>query len=78
VLIVGSITAVWTFLWLAVVHDSPESHPRISEQEKEYLMKSIALNTSKDKVIIWFLLGVMQWVVFSFSYKPPFSKMPKT
>ncbi|VVC92116.1 unnamed protein product [Leptidea sinapis] len=37
----GIISIVWCGAWLLLVYDSPELHPRISDQEKEYILKAI-------------------------------------
>ena len=31
--VIGAITTVWFVFWWFLVHDSPDQHPRISEQE---------------------------------------------
>ena len=37
----GIITVAWTVCWFLLVFDSPDEHPRITREEKEYL-KSVA------------------------------------
>ncbi|XP_050665915.1 uncharacterized transporter slc-17.2-like [Leptidea sinapis] len=49
----GIISIVWCGAWLLLVYDSPELHPRISDQEKEYILKAIGdkvKQRSEDKV----------------------------
>lgn len=38
-----------SFLWLYVVHDSPDVHPRISKVEKDLIEKSLGSSTSASK-----------------------------
>lgn len=38
---------MWSVAWFAVVYDSPAQHPRISEAEKNYLMKALPQDSSK-------------------------------
>ena len=37
----GVVGAVWFIAWVFLVYDTPESHPRISEDEKRYIQASI-------------------------------------
>ena len=30
----------WTVLWFLIIYDSPSDHPRISEEEKIYIIQS--------------------------------------
>ncbi|XP_050432265.1 sialin-like isoform X2 [Adelges cooleyi] len=39
--IYGSCSIIWFCVWCMVVYDDPESHPFISEEEREYLKQSI-------------------------------------
>lgn len=32
---------MWSLAWFAVVYDSPAQHPRISETERNYLLKAL-------------------------------------
>ena len=36
----GAIAAVWFVFWVALVFDAPDVHPRICEQEKQYIESS--------------------------------------
>jgi ACS family sodium-dependent inorganic phosphate cotransporter len=40
---------IWLPLWLLLVTDSPYSHPRISEKEKNYITKELNLNIDNKK-----------------------------
>ena len=34
----GGLGLVWCLAWFALVHDSPQSHPRISIEERDYIV----------------------------------------
>nr|CAD7578221.1 unnamed protein product [Timema californicum] len=36
----GVLTALWCVLWMFLVHESPETHPWISDEEKEYIVSN--------------------------------------
>lgn len=40
-LICGILVICWTILWFFLVTDSPGTHPRISTEEKKYIMDSL-------------------------------------
>ena len=40
---------IWVPLWLWLVADSPQSHPTISEQERNYLCEQIGIGSKSDK-----------------------------
>ena len=44
----GGIALIWTLLWAYLVYDTPFKHPRISCEEKAYIIESIGL-TEKTK-----------------------------
>ncbi len=37
----GLMGVVWFIVWVFLVYDSPQTHPRISDDEKEYIITSI-------------------------------------
>ncbi|XP_023015544.2 sialin [Leptinotarsa decemlineata] len=45
----GIFVICWTVLWFYLVADSPEVHPRISEEEKAYITDSLSGNIAKEK-----------------------------
>ncbi|KAG5867254.1 hypothetical protein JTB14_019027 [Gonioctena quinquepunctata] len=45
----GALVLGWTVLWFFLVADSPEEHPRISEEEKRYIVDSLSGNVANDK-----------------------------
>ena len=46
----GCIPFVWAIFWSFLVYESPEVHPRISEKEREYILKSTKPKSSKHQV----------------------------
>ncbi|KAK3802945.1 hypothetical protein RRG08_051701 [Elysia crispata] len=42
----GTLGVLWTICWMVFVHDSPASHPRISEVERTYIEGSIGKVTT--------------------------------
>lgn len=38
----GAFSFVWSLIWLLVVHDSPEKHPRISRHERDLITREIS------------------------------------
>jgi len=47
--IMGLLPIVWTILWMYFVYDSPQTHPRISRKELEYLEVGLNLSETKTK-----------------------------
>lgn len=43
---------LWSVAWFAVVYDSPAQHPRITESERNYLMKALPQDNNKKGVSI--------------------------
>ncbi|KAG8226678.1 hypothetical protein J437_LFUL005492 [Ladona fulva] len=39
--VMGGLASIWCILWIAFVYDSPEVHPRISEEERTYILTSL-------------------------------------
>lgn len=53
----GALGIVWSVVWWLIVFDSPASHPRISNQEKEYIQACLGPENIQSKVKIfqiWF------------------------
>jgi sugar phosphate permease len=42
----GVLGIVWFLFWWWLVYDTPQSHPTISRQEKEYILRSLGRYTS--------------------------------
>ena len=52
--IIGSITTVWGIVWMLVVFDSPEQHPRITEEERQYISSELSKSISeKARPVPW-------------------------
>lgn len=51
----GAIGLVWFVLWILLCYSDPESHPFVSDKEKQYLHKEIGANAidRKDITIPW-------------------------
>ncbi|XP_063365902.1 sialin [Cydia amplana] len=45
----GIIGVMWSLAWFAVVYDSPAEHPRISDTERNYLLKVLPLDENAKK-----------------------------
>ncbi|XP_045775263.1 sialin [Maniola jurtina] len=43
----GIIGVMWSVAWFAVVYDTPAQHPRISDTERNFLMKALPQDTNK-------------------------------
>nr|CAD7259108.1 unnamed protein product [Timema shepardi] len=56
--IYGSFAFVWSVFWMLLVYNSPQSHPRISQEEKAYLVA----NTMEDSKVS---LPVPWWDIFT-------------
>lgn len=37
----GAVGTIWCIAFLIMVHEDPESHPRISEDEKKYILSAL-------------------------------------
>ena len=46
----GAVGILWFFLWFFIAFSSPSSHPRISEEEREYIETSITVQGVKEEV----------------------------
>ena len=49
----GAIGCLWFVVWMLVVHDTPAQHPRISQEEKDYIESSVGTRqvTSHSTII---------------------------
>lgn len=62
----GIIGVMWSVAWFAVVYDSPAQHPRISETERNYLMKALPQDVNKGHMPVpWrhLLLSPPVWAI---------------
>ena len=53
--VVGFITIIWFFFWCGLVYDSPDTHPRISVEEKEYILQALSktVDTKRAFPVPW-------------------------
>lgn len=61
----GWFGVIWTLIWYYFMHDSPRQHPRISEEEQEYIEKSLGTTLNrKPSVTPWtrLLLSSQVWL----------------
>jgi len=83
--ITGAIGILWFLVWALIVFDGPDVHPRISEQEKQFLQMSLKETQSekpssvpwKDIVIsapVWAIL--VSHVTQSFGFYVLFTELP--
>ncbi|XP_072175957.1 sialin-like isoform X1 [Diadema setosum] len=49
----GTLCIMWCIGWLSLVYDSPSSHPRISDTERDYITKSVGLEQTQPSVTPW-------------------------
>ncbi|XP_046531260.1 sialin isoform X3 [Equus quagga] len=68
----GIVGIIWFILWISLVSDTPETHMRISQYEKEYILSSLRNQLSSQKSVPWvpMLKSLPLWaiVVAHFSY----------
>jgi len=43
----GMSSGVWLIVWMCVVSDTPEQHPRISAEERDMIVTTIGVNQSE-------------------------------
>ena len=57
----GALGIIWFVVWALLVHDGPEIHPRISDEEKEYLQAALTeCEAEKPARIPWMRQGLSQ------------------
>ncbi|CAH2092629.1 unnamed protein product [Euphydryas editha] len=62
----GIIGVMWSVAWFAVVYDSPAQHPRISDSERNYLLKVLPQDSGKQHTSVpWrqLLLSAPVWAI---------------
>ena len=45
----GALSILWYILWLIFVYDSPDTHPFISFEEKNFIMSSLGTTSADSK-----------------------------
>ncbi|XKL69073.1 hypothetical protein PGB90_006842 [Kerria lacca] len=48
--VTGSLGVIWYLTWALLVYDTPQEHPWISNEEKEYIEKSIGKSLNRNKL----------------------------
>ncbi|KAF4524139.1 hypothetical protein B566_EDAN012142 [Ephemera danica] len=51
--VTGAIALAWSLAWFLLVSDTPQSHPRISERELQYLSKHVPPRTAQSRPVPW-------------------------
>ncbi|XP_034041292.1 sialin isoform X2 [Thalassophryne amazonica] len=69
----GAVGVLWFFLWACLIYDTPNSHPRISEQERVYINTSLKNElSSSDGHVPWRAIATSMplWAIVAahFSY----------
>ncbi|XP_063916931.1 sialin-like isoform X1 [Zophobas morio] len=49
----GALAILWVFIWMVLCYPDPETHPFITDKEKEYLRKHIVNVTRKKRAAPW-------------------------
>lgn len=68
--LLGGSGCVWSVLWMIFAANDPSSHPRISPEELEYILKSIPPNPKEELPVPWkeMLTSIPVWsYIFTFS-----------
>ncbi|XP_026678831.1 sialin-like [Diaphorina citri] len=48
--VTGALGVVWWVVWMIVVYDTPDQHPRVSAEEKEYIQQALGNTVSAKKL----------------------------
>ena len=51
--LIGVLCIIWSVLWQLLVFPSPEEDPRISDEEREYIITSRTIISNKSKKVPW-------------------------
>ena len=64
----GSLGIIWFVVWALLVHDGPEVHPRISDEEKEYLQAALTeCEAEKPARIPWLRCGLSHLYLYYYN-----------
>jgi len=55
ILSTGGLCCIWVMCWFVLARDSPEDHPRITQAEKNYIVKNIEFDTTKRVILYCFI-----------------------
>lgn len=42
-MVTGVVACLWFVVWMLLVHDSPDEHPSISDEERHYIQNSVGV-----------------------------------
>ena len=48
--VLGAVGVVWAAIWIYAVADAPKKHARISDNERRYIVESLADSTMNEKL----------------------------
>lgn len=51
------VLGLFSIVWFSFVYDSPNSHPRISATEKEYILSKLKTKSTKSKVLSYYMVN---------------------
>lgn len=46
----GGISMIWVIPWVYLTHNSPSTHPRISDEERDYILIGLQQEMNKNQV----------------------------
>ncbi|XP_069690986.1 sialin-like [Periplaneta americana] len=81
----GSVTVMWFIPWMLLVYNSPYHHPRISQEEKNYIVSELKASTDEEidpvpwfdiltSGPVWAAIGMScstTWITFTFLTELP-------
>ncbi|OAD51893.1 Vesicular glutamate transporter 2 [Eufriesea mexicana] len=50
--VTSSLGVIWFCFWLFLIYDSPQDHPRISDEEKNYILQNLASTVDDEQIDI--------------------------
>lgn len=59
----GFLGTLWYIAWYSLVFDSPDQHPRISEQERKYIKASLGGSFAKENVSYFFYKKMLNLIL---------------
>lgn len=63
----GGVGAIWCVAFLIWVHEDPESHPKIAEDEKKYILSAL-WGTAASSVSLFFIFKHKFYINFKFFF----------
>lgn len=56
----GIFGTIWYAAWLYFVYDSPDQHPRIDPDERDYIKQSLSDSVHSGKVFFWLFFFIVK------------------